>query len=143
MAIPNVTMRWAQNKATCQWCEYNIEPGQAMVVVFFWNRGANGRKWNVQKCYHPNCWVEQGMDYLNKNPYSPYIRGRKGLQLSKEDNRQRFLIVRRYHALTQRIGRLDNGSEPIKRLELEMKQADMMLEMLKIGGVPKKWLERL
>lgn len=143
MAIPNVIMKWCQKKAECQWCNQDIEVGSAMVAVFFWNKGDDGRRWNVQKCYHPNCWVAQGMDYLERNPYVPYIRGRRKSSLSPEDSRQRYLIIRRYHALNQRIGKLGNGADLFERLELEMHQIELILEMQKLGGVPKKWLEKL
>ena len=143
MTVPNVTMRWAQNKAQCHWCEKEIVVSTAMVAVFFWNKGDDGRRWNTQYCYHPECWLAKGYDYLEQNPYKPYPRGRKRLELIEEDRRQRYLITRRYHALRQRLNMLDNGSEPLKALNLECQMSELMLEMQKIGGVPKKWLERL
>ena len=145
MTIPNVSMRWCQKQAKCQWCEAMIEPGQAMVVMFYWNKGSNNRRWNVQKCYHPECWLKQGYDYLERNPYVPVQinNGRPRLELSEQDKRQRYLILRRYHSLVQRLNRCNNGSDLIKSLELECQMADLILEIAKVGGVPKKWLTRL
>ena len=143
MTIPNVTMRWCQNQATCKWCEQPIEPGQAMVVVFFWNKGADGRRWNVQQCYHPNCWLAQGHDYLARNPFVPYARGPKRLDITNEQRRERFLLTRRFHSLVQRRNNLSDGSAPLTVLKLECKMADLVLEMQRLGGVPKKWVEKL
>jgi len=143
MTIPNVTFRWCGKQATCKWCEQQIEVAQPMVVVFFWNKGADGRRWNVQQCYHPECWLKQGYDYLDMNPYVAPVRSRPRLELNDKDKQQRYLLTRRYHSCIQRLNRLDNGSEPLRVLELECQMADLMLEMRKVGGVPKKWLERL
>lgn len=113
-----------------------------MVAVFFWNKGADGRRWNYQRCYHPECWLKQGYDYLDRNPYVP-TAGRPKLKLTEEQGRERYLIIRRYHALVQRFNQLGAEAELIKTLELECRMSDLMLEIQKVGGVPKKWLERL
>ena len=146
MSIPNVTMRWCQKSAECKYdgCREQIEPGEAMVAVFFWNKGGDNRRWNVQRCYHPECWVKQGMEYLRMNPYVPKrSTGRKKLELDETDRRTRFLITRRYHALKQRLGKLDNGSEPLKSLRIESQIMELILEIQPVGGVPKKWLESI
>jgi len=118
-------------------------PGSAMVAVFYWNKGADGRRWNHQHCYHPECWLKQGYDYLEKNPYSPYVRGRKKDNTTEEQRKQRYLVTRRFHSLVQRRGNLSNGSKPLIALRLECQMADLILEMQKLGGVPKKWVEKL
>ena len=142
MTIPNVTFRWARKQAQCQWCEKPVKVGTALVAVFFWNKGADGRRWNIQHCYHPECWLAQGFDYLERNPYVPYKRSRE-LDLTAKDKKLRHILLRRYHSILQRLNRLDNGAEPIKAIRLECQMADLMLEIRKVGGVPKKWLERL
>ncbi len=145
MTIPNVTMRWCQNKARCYHCQVDITPGEPMVGVFFWNKGAGDRHWNISHCYHPNCWVAQGMEYLSRNPYVPYKRGRKRMQLTTEQHRQRFLLTRRYHAIVQRKGKLNNNSIQgvMAGLRLDVQIADLILDMQKLGGVPIRWIENL
>ncbi len=144
MSIPNVTFRWCQKQAECKWCEKPIEAATAMVAVFFWNKGDDGRKWNNQYCYHPECWIAQGYDYLERNPFVPSYTGKAKMQLTEEERRQRFLAVRRYNALLQRLNKLDESSEPIKYLELECQMLDVVIEMNNLGGrIPKKWLARL
>ena|SRR3972149_6901442 len=137
-------MRWCQRQAECRWCHQAVEAGTAMVAVFFWNRGATGQKWNTQQCFHPQCWVEQGLDYLRKNPFVPVQKGRRRSSLTNEERRERFLITRRYHALVQRKGQLsDNIEHILVGFRLEEQMSELMLEMQRLGGVPKKWLERL
>jgi len=117
-----------------------------MVAVFFWNRGNDGKRWNYQYCFHPECWLKQGYDYLERNPYTPYIHsGRQVVKArrTEEERRQRYLITRRFHSLVQRRSNLSNGSKPLISLRLECQMADLILEMQKLGGVPKKWVEKL
>jgi len=146
VTIPNVTMRWCQKAAKCRYdgCEQTIEPGEPMVAVFFWHKGSDNRKWNIQLCFHPQCWIKNGMEYLNHNPYVPHrSTGRKRLVVDEDTRRVRFLITRRYHALKQRLGKLDNGSEPLKSLRIESQMMELIIEMQPVGGVPKRWLKDL
>ena len=147
MTIPNVTMKWCVKKSTCKWCEQPIDNGTPVVTVFFWNKGnEDSRKWNTKYSYHPQCWVAQGLDYLNRNPYVPQTR-RKKPTLCEEDRRTRFLLVRKFHKAEQvrNINR-DGGSYPDKLLaeiRLTQQMVDIMLEVATVGGVPKSWAERL
>ena len=142
MTIPNVTMVWCQKKATCRWCEQPIEVATPMVRVFFWNKGQeDNRRWNVQHCYHPECWIKQGLDYLNKNPYVPK---NKRIMLSKEDARKRFLLVRKFHALVQRKDNIKSEypDNILTEARITNQMVEIMLEMALLGGVPKSWAEK-
>lgn len=151
MTVPNVTIVWCRKKATCKWCEQPIDIATAMVRVFFWNKGEDGnRKWNAQFCYHvvnqdgTHCWDEQGLDYLRRNPYVPHRRGRKP-SLSVEDTRKRYLLVRKFHALSQRRKNM-NHSYPDSLLvdeRLTKQMVNIMMEIVPLGGVPKSWVEKL
>lgn len=149
MGIPNVTMRWCTKTAKCHWCGQPIECGTPMVVVFFWNKGnEESRKWNSKQYYHPQHWLDQGLDYLAKNPYTesqPTTRGRKPLALTPEQARQRFLLVRRYHALEQRKHKIKSPYPDNVLIEsrLNKQMVDIMLEMVPLGGIPKNWVEKL
>ena len=144
MTIPNVTMRWCVKKSICKWCEQPIDNGTPMVSVVFWNRGnPESRKWNSYSKYHPRCWVDQGLDYLSRNPYVPQIREHKP-KLCEEDRRKRFLLVRKFHKAGQQ--RKNCGSFPDNLLVesgLTQQMVDIMLEVATLGGVPKSWAERL
>lgn len=141
MTIPNVTMTWCQHKAQCAHCPRTIKTGTPLVTVFFWNRGTEAHKgWNIKKYYHPKCWIAQGLDYLKKNPYIPYIRKKK-LELTPEQSKQRYIILRRKAAIDQRKRRLEGSPNRIAgEASLDGKIAELMVEIAPIGGIPKKWL---
>jgi len=151
LAIPNVVIRWCRKKAKCAYCEQDIEVGQPMVVVIFWNKGEEGnRKWNVHLYFHlerengQHCWVEQGKDFLKKNPFIPHARGRKSV-LSAEDRRKRFLLVRRFNALYQRKQNILAGYPDRLLIEqgLNEQMVGITLDMINLGGVPKSWAEKM
>ena len=141
MTIPNVTMTHCQRKAQCQHCPDIVEVGQPMVTVFYWNRGAPDHKgFNVKRYYHPQCWIEQGLEYLKKNPYVPYQRKKK-LKLTPEQSKQRYSILRRKAAIDQRKRNLDGKpNKEIVVAALNCKIAELMVEIAPLGGIPKKWL---
>lgn len=145
MTIPNVTMRWSRKSAICRWCDKPVEVSTPMVVVFFWNKGGEGRRsFNVKHYYHPQCWVEQGLDYLRMNPYIPHKRGPKP-KLGAEDRRKRFLLVRRKNALEQRKRKLkaEYPDRVLLEAKIDEQIMDIVLEVIKLGGVPKTWVEKL
>lgn len=142
MTIPNVTMSHCQRKAQCEWCPEMVEAGAPLVTVFFWNKGTEDHKgFNVKRYYHPDCWVAQGLDYLKRNPYVPYVRKKK-LELSPEQSKQRYSILRRKAAIDQRKRNLnvDLPDRELENAKLNTKIAELMLEIAPIGGIPKKWL---
>lgn len=141
MTIPNVTITWCQRTAKCAWCPDHINAGAPLVTVFWWSRGSPDHKgYNVKKYYHPNCWVAQGLDYLKMNPYVPYIRKKK-LELSPEQSKQRYSILKRKAAIDQRKRGLEGRPDRVAaEALLNMKIAELMIEIASVGGIPKKWL---
>ena len=139
--IPNVYMSWCKRRAECKWCMRPITAGTPMVLVFFWNKGAqDGKKFNVKLYFHPQCWVEQGLDYLKMNPYVPYIRSRK-LELTVEEKKQRYILLRRKCSLDQRKRNLaDTPDRTLTEARLNKEIAKLMLEIVKVGGIPKRWV---
>lgn len=149
MTIPNVYMNWCQRKATCKWCEKTVEAGTPMVNVFFWNKGREGApKWNVKWYYHPQCWVEQGLDYLKMNPYvSKNIREgiTKLSQLSEKEQKHRITLMRRKAALDQRRKNIKAGypDRILVEARLDKQVAEIMVKIAEVGGIPPKWLDNL
>ncbi len=145
MTIPNVTMRWCTKKSTCKWCDKPIEKETPLVKVFYWNKGnEESRKWNSKFYYHPQCWLDQGLNYLRMNPYATKYMGRRTV-LNPEDRRKRFLLVRRFNAIVQKRANC-NHSFPdhiLTDIDLTQRMVDIMLEVATIGGVPKGWAEKL
>ena len=146
--IPNVCINWCHHTAKCRWCEQPIKPGIGMVTVFFWNKRkeADNRKWNITHYYHPECWLEQGLDYLRKNPYVPHTRWdlttKKDSPLTDEQRKYRYILLRRKAALDQRLRNLkpDNPDRTLYEARIGASIANIMVEILEYGGVPKKWL---
>ena len=143
--IPNVCMCWCHRTATCKWCDKPIEAGTPMVSVYFWNKGQEDkRKWNVRQFYHPQCWVDQGLDYLKMNPYVPYERHKKST-LTKKQKARRLILLNRKAALDQRKRNLKSTYPDRDLIEARINTqiAELMVEMTKVGGIPPKWLENL
>ena len=147
MTIPNVTITWCGNgKARCKWCEQPIATGTAMVRVYYWNKGNEERRsWNIQNCYHfPDCYVAQGKDYLDRNPYVVKVRARRNL-LSPEDKRKRFLLIRRFNELVQRRNKIAVGYPDNLAVEIQLteRMVEVMMEVAVLGGVPKSWAGKI
>ncbi len=140
MTIPNITIAWCQRVAECEWCHQNIDAGEPLVTLFFWNKGTPEHKgFNVKKYFHPNCWVEQALDYLARNPYVPYIRKEK-LELSPEDSKQRYIILKRKGSIDQRKRNVVDGNTMVLA-QLDEQIAELMIQIAPLGGIPKRWLE--
>ena len=147
MTIPNVYMTWCSHKAKCRWCEKPITAGTEMVNVFFWNKGSDDkRKWNVRHYYHPQCWIDQGLDYLKMNPYVPRTRWsgttRSKNPLTEEQRKLRYKLLRRKASIDQRLRNMksDYPERVLVEARLNMDIANLMLEITKVGGIPRKWL---
>ena len=142
MTIPSVSMTWCQRIAQCEYCPDTIDAGMPMVRVFFWNRGTEEHKgFNTKKYYHPNCWVAQGLDYLNENPYVPYLRKPK-MELTPEQSARRYVLLKRKASIDQRKKLLtcEYPDKVLEEAKLDIHITDIMLEIALIGGIPPKWL---
>ena len=152
MATPNVTINWCQNQAKCKWCEQPIPVGTPMVTVFFWNKGDEGKRgWNIKHYYHlrteeevagglPQCWCEQGLDWLKRNPYVSKRTGRKRIELTWEERQRRLRMLKRKASLEQRRRALEED-DVLGHAHIDTKVAELMLEIAMVGGIPKSWLE--
>lgn len=143
--IPNVCMSWCRRRALCKWCGKHIEAGTEMVSVFYWNKGdKETRWWNTKQYFHPQCWIEQGLDYLKMNPYVAYRRGPK-VKLTKKRHARRLILLNRKAALDQRKRNLKSEYPDRALIEARMDRqiVEIMLEMTKVGGIPPKWLDTI
>ncbi len=143
MTIPNVFMYWCQHKAKCKWCEKDIVAGTPVVKVYYWNKGNEEKRgWNVSKYYHPQCWIDQGLDYLKMNPYVPYARKPKS-SLTNGQKELRYKLLRQKASIDQRRRNLKSTYPDcvLDNAKLDEQVSRLMVEIIKIGGIPKKWLE--
>jgi len=133
----NVWMSWCKKRTECRYCNLLIDTATPIVVCRSW---LNGKKHEMR--YHPQCWLDNGIDYLRQNPYIAMPRGRKKLTLSVDDAKTRRVLLVRYGAVKQRIGRIrakyPDRLLPIARLEKRLRE--LVMEIEPFGGVPKKWL---
>ena len=147
MTRPSVYMAWCTRKAECPWCKQLIEVATPSVIVFYWNRGDEQHKpYNTKQHYHPQCWIDQGLDYLNMNPYSsPGVRGRPHSQLSLEDKAKRLLILRKKAALEQQRKRIKTPYPDRLTIEerIDTQIMELMFQISEIGGIPISWMKRL
>jgi hypothetical protein len=136
----DVWMTWNKRIAKCKYCEKEILVSTPMVV----GQTKKGNR-TYRMYFHPQCWVDNGMVYLNNNPYTSGCRGRKKLPLSPDDSRKRFLLIRRYNTLKSRKKNLKRFPDDIlESIRLEDKMRGIMVEMENIGGIPSKWaVERI
>lgn len=141
MTIPNVTMTWCQRQAKCSWCTDPIKLATPMVNVFYWNKGTPDHKgFNTRYYYHPDCWIEQGLDYLKRNPFVSAHQPR--LPLTDEQKKARNKLLNRWSSLNQQIRniKVDYPERVLEEARLEKRKVDLMLEIAPLGGIPKKWL---
>jgi len=120
-----------------------------MIIVFFWNKGTEGRKWNVKQYYHVenelacHCWEAHGLDYLRLNPYVEPSRHRS--KLDPEQRRRRRLIICRKAALEQDKRQLDKTAAGYadRVAAIDCKILDLVITISEVGGVPYSWAEDL
>ena len=115
-----------------------------MVTVFYWNKGTPEHKgFNSKYYYHPQCWIDQGLDYLKRNPFVPTHRGSRPLPLTDEERKARNKLLNRWSSLNQQIRniRVDYPDRILIEARLEQRKIDLMMEIAPLGGIPKKWLE--
>lgn len=138
----DVWMTWAKRKAKCRYCGELVVKATPMVTGKLWRKGnPESRKINIRFYWHPQCWIKQGLDYLKEHPYYAGNRGRKKLNLTPEESKLRYKLLRKYAALRQRITKLaseyPDNVLPILRIEKQM--AETAKEIKKVGGIPAKW----
>ena len=141
--IPNVFMYWCQHKAKCRWCEQDVVAGTPVIQVYYWNKGnEDNRKWNIKRYYHPQCWIDQGLDYLKMNPYVPYQRKPKS-KLTDKQRELRYKLLRQKASIDQRKRGLKSEypDRVLDEARLDEQVSKIMVQIAKVGGIPKKWLE--
>lgn len=135
----DIRMVWNRRQARCKHCEGIIEVANPMVIGKLF-KGIK-RRITITWYWHPQCWVDAELAYLNDNPYTPGIRGRRQLDMPQDDQRKRFLLIRRYNTLKYRRKMLgdDHPDNILAVIKLEEKMAVIVEEIKEAGGVPAKW----
>jgi hypothetical protein len=126
-------MCWAPKSAECKFCTETIITNTPEVVVIF-----TSDKHTTKKYYHPTCWIQSGLNNLQAKPYIPESRK---VVLTLKQKEDRNTILRRYASLRQRQRKLSKAGLHYEILyaNIEAQIAQLMLDVLPLGGVPKKW----
>jgi len=131
-----------RQKGKCAFCPNEITKGGYSVVCRSYKyRGEGKAKWTFQRRFHPQCWIDQGIQELESRGFSE-TRGRPRLA-SDEVTEKRQKILRRRAAVLQRIRK--EMARPAK--ERSMDRIVHLGEMLNslaeeiepLGGVPESW----
>jgi len=115
-----------------------------MVIKKLWRKGdETSRRINLLFYYHPECYMVEGLEYLQMNPYTPGLhkRGPK-TTLTPDQQRQRKLILMRRASLIQRKKKL-KVKYPDRLLfeaKIDQQLIDLMVEIAPLGGIPISWL---
>jgi hypothetical protein len=141
-----------QKKATCRHCGKAIESGSIAVVGVIWfevnKKGGEKGKWRKVLYWHTKneegecCWLNQGIQAIEKLPTKHSYLGRKPLQIADEVKAKRLAVIRRRAAVMQRI-RIEVEEKETPSME-NLIHLGAMLERLKreiepLGGAPKSW----
>lgn len=97
----HIRMAWLTKKARCHQCGREMVRGEPIVRGYATLR--NG--FHVRRLWHPQCWLEQGMQYLAEHPLEPHHAGpgRPRMPLDEEQRKSRHaLIQRRSRAVLKR-----------------------------------------
>jgi len=138
-------MTWCRRRAKCHFCEGFVEAGQPIVKGKLWMRSdGSTRRWCVRLYWHPHCWVNEGLAYLETHPYQPANKGRPPLALSETAKNERLKLLRARARTMQFIRqRLDGGAswtDPAV-IRLVEKLISLCDQIIPLGGMPKSWLK--
>jgi hypothetical protein len=131
--------KWLNRQAKCQWDSDMMDKGSPVVVGSL----RTNRGYYIRMYWHPECYLKQGMDYLESIPYEPTTRspgpGRPAIDLSHTDRLKR-------RALIVKFSRLRDRREEVAELgllwmldKLDKTAWVIMAEMKTLGGVPTSW----
>ena len=136
LAIMNVWMAWCKRQATCKYCERLIEVTTPNVVCRSWK---NGRKYEMH--FHPDCWINNGLDYLRQHPYVITRQGRKRLPMDSEVATKRKELLKKHAMLVQQKKRVKARypDNLIPLLRLDAKIGKLVEEIEDYGGAPPSW----
>lgn len=140
----DVWMSRCRKRAKCRHCPEMITKGQYMVVGKLWKRRDGvARIWTIYLRWHPQCWIDQAVQKLEKLPVIE-TRGRRKSELSDEARAARVKILMRRTAVVQRIRIEMSKPQEEQSIDRIIHLGDMLNglkdEIELVGGVPKSWL---
>ncbi len=138
---------YAKGSGKCSYCPVPIEVGEPVVVGRL-PVNNNGKFFYARKRWHPNCFVEQGLQWLSLHPGEPVTKGRPKsvtATLPVDDKLARLSLLRRHATTSQRLRREMEKEWPnyevITRLTERLDKLRLEVEL--VGGAPKSWLPKI
>lgn len=133
-------MTWCKRECRCAFCPEPIKLATPMVVGKLWFSKGKPHKWYRMLRWHVDCWVKQGLMYLETHPYvASGARGRKQIQLPEEQRKERLAIIRRRASYVQRLRKAVEEGNMNKVVKIFSKIDVLKEEIESLGGMPKSW----
>jgi len=151
----DVWLAYCRKTVKCAHCGEPIKPGDIAVFGRLWRsskEGGEARRWVKNFRWHAqkgegqvNCWLAAGLDYLSTHPVVE-TRGRRQLQLTKEQKEARLKILRQRARLVQKLRfymelplRCQNEEDVAAIIKLGSQIQELKEQIAKVGGVPPSW----
>jgi hypothetical protein len=136
----DVWMTHVRRAGKCGFCPSELGQLEPCVVTRQRN-SRDGQVYTRVVRYHPQCWISQGLIYLEKHPLILNY-GRRRLDLSKEDRSRRLQLLRRRSQLMYYAREAADAKRWWTAANNFLKADALIGEIEKVGGVPKSWLPK-
>ena len=136
-----INFSYARGAGKCSFCPNPILVGEP-VVVGRTPVSAGRKNFYSKRRWHPQCYLDQGLRYLDLHPFTPEVKGRPRLPaLPTGDKLRRLSILRRHATTLQRIRNELSKVEPNFNTLAHLGERIELLrdEISSYGGAPKSW----
>lgn len=138
-----VIFTWSRKPSKCEFCPELVN--HAEPIVLGRPKKQKGKPWPRVRRWHPECFLQSGMNYLVSNPYyQAPSTGRPMIDITSEQRATRNKILRRYGAYQYKLRQWEK--KPAQTQEILLNRAILMKrmqgcveEIQQYGGVPKSW----
>ena len=140
MPAAQVWFNWCQKRAKCSRCLQYIEAGEQIVYAKL-----PTQPYPRVLRRHIHCFIADNVDWLQRNPYYHHAgTGRPKLELSAVDRsmRRKLLVKGANTRLDMRVcsRKLPDTEAQLRIDRLSTKLALLAVELMEVGGVPKKFM---
>lgn len=134
----DVWMTQARRISRCNYCPEPIRQLEAEVIGQT-KRQQNGRTFTRIRRWHPQCWITQGLAYIELHPVV-IKQGRPRLGLAPDQRLTRLRLLRS-HAQLMHYSRVawEQGNI-LRSVHCWLKATDLHKAMEEVGGIPRGWL---
>ena len=137
----DVWITWNRKVATCHYCDKPITVATPMVKAKWWRKkSGSAAKWSYRMYWHPQCWLDEALQYLKQHPYVPRSTGRPKLQLSEEVRQARAKLIRQRARLVYQLKETVENGSGAKTEHILNKLLELCMKIEPLGGIPKSWL---